>query len=259
MAKISVECPSGMTGEIRNLKVKEADALAGATRRKRHDVVYGVLSSCWETIDSPGPYQFSGDKPDWNRVLQGDISFLLMELRKATFGPIYSFKAQCDNSNCRERFNWDVNLDELPVQPLADEHAQQFSVQNLFETVVDDRKYTFSLPTGATAKRAAKVSSQNRGSRLTFSLQMRIADVEGVHRNDIKRYIEDMDLGHLMDLIDEFDKYDCGVDADIEIECPECGDIQEVPLPLEGEFFFPRRVRKTQNPQQDTNSRAITS
>jgi len=39
--------------------------------------------------------------------------------------------------------------------------------------------------------------------------------------------------------MDELDRVDCGVDTNIEIECPECFSIQEVDLPFERSFFMP--------------------
>ena len=137
-------------------------------------------------------------------------------------------------------------LEDLPVKMLSKEDKEQFVIKNEFSSVIHGKKFTYQLPTGGSGKRAAKLSSSNRDTPLTFSLLMRIQQIEGIQRNDIRKYIDDTDLADLMLLIDEFDKHDCGVDGDLEIECPDCGGIQDKALPFEGEFFFPK-TRKSRN------------
>jgi hypothetical protein len=43
--------------------------------------------------------------------------------------------------------------------------------------------------------------------------------------------------------VEEFDRVDCGVETDIEIECPECFSVQELELPFEKTFFMPGNAR----------------
>ncbi len=254
MAKISIVCPSGLTGEVRGLKVKETDTLASATRRKRYDVIDSVMTNCWLSAENRGPYSFD-DAPKWDDVLQGDINFILMKIRIATFGSGYSFKVQCKDEFCREPFEWVLDLDDLPVQELPQESRDQLASENKFFCTINEKKYTFTLPTGKTAKRADKVKRNSRGSRLSCAVRMRRLEDEGVHSNDIKRFLADMDMGDLGELIAGFDKHDCGVDGDLEIECPDCGSIQEMTLPFEGDFFFPKH-QKTQRGRMDTSSTA---
>ena len=223
----------------------------------QRDVIYQVLSSCWESTSDPGPYAFGDSKPDWDSVLQGDISYLLMMIRQATHGPEYSFKVQCDVEYCRHRFEWQLNLNDLPVQMMTDEHRAQFAEKNEFHAVVGGQKYTFILPTGGTAKRAARVSTGKRGNKLSFSLRMRITGIEGVESNDLTKRIVDMEISDLMPLIDVFDEHDCGVDGTLDVECEECGGVQEMQVPFEGEFFFPRSGRKAKKDQGDTSSTEI--
>jgi len=45
-------------------------------------------------------------------------------------------------------------------------------------------------------------------------------------------------------LLGEFDRVDCGVETEIEIECPECFGVTRVELPFEKGFFLPSMKRK---------------
>ncbi len=245
MATIDILCPSGMAGTVRGLRVTEANKIASATRRKRHEMIDGVMSDCWEKTADAGPYGFSTDgKPDWDKVLTGDQQYVLMQVRIATYGGEYSFPVQCDNPQCREKFEWVLDLSEIPVQKMAEDDFEQFKQENKFEAVIGGRRYTFHLPTGKGVKRAEKLRPQYRNDKYTLALRLRLLAIEGVESNDMGKHIDAMGMGEVMELIGECDDHDCGVDGDLEIECPECGTIMDITLPFEGDFFMPQKKRK---------------
>lgn len=248
MATIQVECPSGMAGTVRGLRVAEANKIAAATRRKRHEMIDTIMSDCWEKTAKPGPYNISGeDKPNWDEVLQGDAQYVLMQIRIATYGSEYSFSVQCTDAQCREKFEWVLDLNEVPIQTLSAASMERFIAGNAFESVIDGRRYTFALPTGKLAKKAAKMKAAHRDNKYSLALRLRITSIEGVEVNDLRRHIDTMGMGEVMELVAEFDEFDCGVDGDLEIECPECGGIMDITLPFEGDFFMPQKKRKRRN------------
>ncbi len=68
-----ITCPSGLSGRIRGMKVREERVLADRKLAKSGGQIDELLGSCWEETLGPGPYKFGeGEKLDWGNVLQGD-------------------------------------------------------------------------------------------------------------------------------------------------------------------------------------------
>ncbi len=79
---------------------------------------------------------------------------------------------------------------------------------------------------------------------LTALLALRILEIEGIKNKDKRQFIEDLSMRDADLLVEQFDAVDCGVDTDIEIECPHCFLIQEVNLPFEADFLMPGQKKK---------------
>jgi hypothetical protein len=207
-----------------------------------------ILAAAVESVQEAGPYK---TPLNWDSVLGGDRTYLLLQIRKATLGPEYLFKAQCGGNGCSNRFEWEVNLDDMPVTQLTGEQRNMFSNGNRFETALPDGTAVFfKLPTGADEKRALQLKSQHRDSLVTLSLRLRIDEIAGVEKQEIAKFLEEMPLGDANELIENFDEVDCGVETTIEIECPECYALSDVTLPFDQNFFFPSRQssRKKKQP-----------
>ena len=99
-----ITCPSGLTGRIRGMKVREERVLADRKLAKSGGQVDALLGACWEETLEPGPYDFGDKDIDWGAVLQGDRFFALLQVRALTYGPTYAFALGCQNEGCRARF-----------------------------------------------------------------------------------------------------------------------------------------------------------
>ena len=236
----TIECPSGLTGEIRGLKVKEFNILADRRLAKGGGQIDAILSACWaQTLDA-GPYDFGDKTIDWDKVLQGDRFYALLKVRALSLGNTYPFAVVCQNEGCRHRFEWEIALDELTVRALSDESRESFRGGNRFETRLPacGKRVWFRLAVGADERRFAKVRQSNRDRLWSAMLSLRVLEIEGVKDTDRRRCIEDLDIGDAEHLRAEFDRVDCGVDTTIEIECPECLTVQDVDLPFDQRFFL---------------------
>lgn len=256
---VEIECPSGMRLQIRGLKGKEARLLSDRNAVRQGLVMDNLLTACTETVLDPGPYESRADgSVDWNKVLIGDRFFVLLQIRLASFGPEYEFKAQCKEPSCRDRFDCKIDLEtELTVKPMTEEDREAFKNGGLFVTQLSDgKKVTYRLATGADEKKAAR--SRNLDSAMIDMLLLRISDIEGVGKGStsdivnqktvksIKGYLEELDWSELVQLFNELDAHDCGVDPEIQIQCPACGGVQEVQLPFERNFFMPTEKKMPQ-------------
>lgn len=239
-----VICPSGMIGDVRALKVKEADALANQANAKHGTSLEGVLSGCWlQTVDS-GIYSFAG-QPDWTQVLVCDRFYTLMRIRAATYGEDYEFSIQkC--GGCGERYDWELKLSDLPMKPLPEGSKDVFkNGGNRFTAaLLDGRKVTFHLQTGAGEIRAGAAARKQVTQKVTASLMARIDEIEGVKAQDRFKAINELDLNEARDLIEQFDEVDGGVDTDVITHCMFCGAENTVALPLDRGFWIPKKKKR---------------
>jgi hypothetical protein len=249
-----IACPSGLLGRIRGMKVREERVLADRTLAKSGGQLDELLRSCWAETVEPGPYSF-GDKPiDWGAVLQGDRFFALLMIRALTYGPQYAFGVSC--RNCRARIEWEVDLTKLPVRPLSPESRAAFVAANRFETTLPDagKRVWFKLLTGDDERKLPALQRAAPDRLLSAVLAFRVLDIEGVDHKDKRAFVEDLTLRDADFLVDEFDRVDCGVDTTIEVECPECREVQDVELPFDSAFFLPGKERTARRKARSTSS-----
>ena len=105
-----ITCPSGLTGRIRGMKVREERVLADWKLAKSGGQIDALLGACGQETLEPGPYDFGDKDIDWCAVLQGDRFFALLQVRALTYGPTYAFALGCQNEGCRARFEWELQL-----------------------------------------------------------------------------------------------------------------------------------------------------
>jgi len=235
-------CPSGLAGEIRGLKGKEGKLLSDRTAARAGATFEKILAGCWLSTTDPGIYDPpDGGAVDWSKILVADRFYTLLQIRAQTFGDEYAFSVQCQSAVCRERFEWTLNLQELPVVPLSETAKATFKAGNRFETTLphDGRKVWFRLMTGADEVRAASVFKAGRDSTLLTALALRIVEIENVPDQEKRKFLDDMEMADATALLDQFDQADGGVETSIEVECPACLGVQDVQLPFERGFFLP--------------------
>ena len=249
-----ITCPSGLTGRVRGMKVREERILADRKLAKSGGQVDELLGACWEETLDPGPYDFSDKGIDWGAVLQGDRFFALLMIRALTYGPDYGFAVSC--RNCRARIEWEVDLMKLPVRQLSADSRAAFIAGNRFETTIPDagNRVWFKLLTGDDERRLPSLQRAAPDRLLSSVLAYRVLEVEGVDLKDKRAFLEDLTLRDADFLVDEFDRVDCGVDTTIEVECPECREVQDVDLPFDSAFFLPGKERTARRKARSTSS-----
>lgn len=253
-----ITCPSGLSGRIRGMKVREERILADRKLAKRGGQMDRLLAACWEETLEPGPYDFGDKDIDWGVVLQGDRFYALLQLRTLTYGPEYAFAVNCQNEGCRARIEWELCLHDLPCRALSDQSRAAFENGNRFEATLPGvgKRVWFRLLTGADERKLPQLR-RNAGERLLSAmLAFRVVEVEGVDARDKRRFIEDLTMRDADFLMDEFDRVDCGVDTTVEIECPECFATQDVDLPFDRTFFMPATQRTARRRDRSNSFRA---
>ena len=252
-----ITCPSGLTGRVRGMKVREERILADRKLAKSGGQIDELLAACWEETIDAGPYTLpENGKLDLGKVLQGDRFFALLMVRALTYGPEYAFGVNCRNANCRARIEWEIDLTKLPVRQLSDESRAAFIGGNRFETTLPDaaKRVRFKLLTGDDERKLPALQRSSPDRLLSAVLAYRVLDIDGVDAKSKRQFIEDLSMSDADFLVDEFDRVDCGVDTTIEIECPECFTQQEIELPFDKEFFLPGKDRTARRKARSNSS-----
>lgn len=260
-----ITCPSGLQGEIRGMRGKEAALLTDKHASRDGSVIEKILRSCWVKTIDPGPYAFDPEKPlDWMDALVGDRLYTLIQIRIETFGPEYSFMAQCQKPTCRHRFEQPLDLSQLPQRKLSEEAALAFQNGNRFESRFsrDGRRVWFRLLTGRDELEAKTKITKSNVDPMLASLLFRIQEIEDLpvskesakfgvtsvnpaDKGAQRRFLEDLPFGDMVDLLNQFGEVDCGVDTGVTIECPECWEQEEIDLPFDRQFFLPRPSKRS--------------
>ncbi len=264
---MDITTPSGLSGIVRGLSARDGRFLADLRASRENKIPDYILSNCWTETTDAGVYGFrpGNERLDWGKILVGDRDYTLMQIRIASYGSTYPFKVTCQNGACQSRYEWDIELEHLPVNTLKEKDREAFRNGNRFEAKVpgDERAIVFKLATGADVLRAAihrrELRAEQRNRRtpdptagnvnlLVESVLMRVVSIEGIENKNPRRLIEahrealeDLPMQSFAKLLDLMDEHDCGINTTIETVCPSCEAAQDTQLPFDGDFFFPRK------------------
>jgi len=248
MPEIHVTLPSGAKGTIRGLKGRELNLFANRAAARRGKTAAKILQGVWLTTSDAGPLYDT--EIDWTKAPACDRFTALFYARIATFGAEYAFRHQC--AHCGKKYNWVEDLEKRPVKALPESSIARFKDGNKFRTAVtdpkgDERVVEFQLLTPKLEGKIDQAQSLAPTEKATASLAQRIVQIEGVEegKGPVKRFLEDLDVGPLYDLMELMDEVDGGIETSIEVDCPHCGDTEDLELPLGREFWDPERRKRS--------------
>lgn len=253
---IEVVCPSGLAGRIRGMIGKDYRSINKALARTGEGMTR-ILNACWVETTDPGIYRTNAaGNIDWNDAIVGDRLFALIAIRRAMYpGEPYPFDATCRERACRERIHWQLDLAELEVKPLPETSRELLRAgKNEFSVDVGGTTVTFAILTGREQGAAHKLvqkafrdaEKDSKPSDIILTLAARTKRVAALDDDadylDKVAWLEDLPSAEHRKLIRSFDRVDGGVNTTIEIECqqPTCASVQEVELPFDASFLFPK-------------------
>lgn len=231
-----IVCPSGLSLGLRGLKGKEVKALSDRAALKKGTFFDKILSACTVEVVAPGPYSTAEDGAlNWGDVLIGDRMYTLIQIRIATFGEQFLFKSQC--GSCNAKSEYEIDLNDLEVQRLAPVDLKAFVDGNRLSTKVpgSGAAVLFRLPTGNDERRAVLNREKDKAIPLQ-TLVSQIISIEGVQ--DVAKYLDELALSDVVALLKQLQTRDCGVETEIELECPECEAKRDIELPLGRAFWL---------------------
>ncbi len=243
MSVIIVDLPSGLSGEIRRLKVRDENLIANRRNLKDGTILTKILNSVWKTTLNPGIYNFGDKQFDADVILQGDKFELIRQLRIHSYPGEegYEFFVMCPT--CQENFPWTIDLRDLEVIKLPEETKEQLTANGWLTMTLPDcgKKIKYRLIIGKDESRFAKIIKKNKERLSTIQLATQILEIEGV--DSIATFIDDMSSYDATMFRRESDKNDCGVKTDIGLECPECDSIFDFEVPFGMGFILPNQKK----------------
>ncbi len=221
-----VTLPSGIEATIREMTATEEGFLASQKMLKSGEAFEKILRNCVIEKDV-----------DLDNLLVGDRYYLMLAIRRLTYGDDYDFKVRC--ASCGQTFNMSVNLAELPIKKLEGDPDATHTI-TLPRT---GKKVTFRLLRGRDEKKIATTLRKTPQEIIRLSLLLHTMAVDG-SENFSEKFFETLPGADSQYYRKEIDAVTCGVDTVVEVECPECDNEFEVQLPISENFFFPNS-RKT--------------
>lgn len=243
-----VRCPSGLEGTIRPLKVRDEALFTDGKVQRSGRLIEEMCRRCWVSLKSPGPYNFKDGKVDWQQVLQGDLFWIFIQIRRISYGDGYDVTVPCPS--CRGNFEESIDLGQIPPQMLPAESFDSLKNGTPLEArTTDGRRVTYRLLTAADDKHIRSLSEVNNLPIRYAALVRRLLSVDGLpegRQAAMIGFVQELTAGDADFLLEQIERADCGADVDILAVCRHCGHEQAILLPLEASFFR-RRAQTAEN------------
>lgn len=178
-------------------------------------------------------------------LLSVDRTHLLIYLRGISYTPEYDVEIKCPN--CSTKFAHVIELDDLDVNLCPEEFGQD-SLSGVLP--VTKFKYSYRLATGSDEqeistyreKRIAEWGDQGEDDTLLYRTALLLDDIEGVTmKKELAHLLKKLPIQDVAHLRNEINTPPFGVNTMIELLCPSCSEEFKIDLPLETNFFFPRK------------------
>lgn len=223
---------------IRPMTGEEEQILATPRFVRKGQAINMIFSKCLKEDFRP------------ENLLTVDRTYLLIYLRGISYSPEYDVEVKCPE--CEKKFGTSLDLNSLYVESCPDDFGPTLT------DVLPTSKYKFSyrLSTGKDEqeiqdyrdRRIKMFGDASADDTLTHRTAQLLVEIEGLaDKRELQTLIKSLpisDVAHIRNCVNE---PPFGVDTDVEIVCPSCLHEFTVDLPLEANFFFPRKKKgKTQ-------------
>jgi len=183
-------------------------------------------------------------------LLTVDRTYLLIYLRGISYSPLYDVEIKCPE--CERKFSTEIDLNTLMVESCPEGYGPSLS------GVLPTSKYSFTyrLSKGKDEtdiqehrdRRIKNFGDNSTDDTLIYRTSILVDEIQGItDKRDLQTLIKNLpisDVSHIRNCVNE---PPFGVDTKVDMACPSCLQEFDVDLPLEANFFFPRRRReKTQ-------------
>lgn len=188
------------------------------------------------------------EKINTAELLSSDRTHLLIYLRGISYTPEYDVEIKCPN--CSMKFAHVIDLNEMEVENCPD----NFGPENLSGVLpATGFSYRYRLATGQDEveitnyreKRIQQWGDQSEDDTLLYRTALLLDEIEGVFlKKELALLLKKLPIQDVSYLRNEINTPPFGVDTELPILCPACTEEFKIDLPLETNFFFPRKKTK---------------
>lgn len=181
-------------------------------------------------------------------LLTIDRTYLLIYLRGISYSPSYDVEIKCPE--CDKKFSTTIDLNSLFVESCPDNYGP------VLQDILPNTKLPFAyrLGTGKDEqdisdyrdRRIKAFGDSSADDTLTYRTSMLLDNIDGIDsKNELQILLKNLPINDVSYIRNCINEPPFGVDTDVEIICPSCLQDFTVDLPLESNFFFPRRKKGT--------------
>jgi hypothetical protein len=230
--------PSNGVVSLRPMTGEEEQILATPRFVKKGQAINMIFSKCLK----------EGFQPE--KLLTIDRTYILIYLRGISYSPIYDVEIKCPE--CDKKFSHNIDLNSLYVEGCPDDFGP------LLQDVLPKSRLPFSyrLSTGQDEqdindyreRRVKAFGGDSADDTLIYRTAALLDHIDGItQKNELQILLKNLSINDVSYIRGCINEPPFGVDTNVEILCPMCLHDFEVDLPLEANFFFPRRKKtKTQ-------------
>jgi hypothetical protein len=236
-----VDGPQDGVVHLRPMTGEEEEILATPRFVRKGQAINMIFRRCMQENYNP------------QNFITPDRTYLLIYLRGISYTPEYDVEIKC--TECDAKFATVVDLNSLYVDPCPSD----FGADNLRGVLpTTGLSYTFRLSRGADEQeiqehRDRKMRGFDTAGQADDTLLYRTAQlvesIEGLtDKHELIQLLKRLPINDVAHLRNTVNNPPFGVDTNVEINCPSCLADFTVDLPLEANFFFPRRKTTNQTP-----------
>ncbi|MGW3287104.1 T4 family baseplate hub assembly chaperone [Streptomyces sp. NPDC001002] len=221
--------------ELATLTGREEELLAGARAPHTAAFVTEVLSRCVARLGDISPVP-----PEVTRqLLVADRQFLLLHLRRATFGDRVGASLICPWPECGQRVSIEFSVDSVPVEEARD-RAPTHTM-----TTSDGTEVTFRLPTGADQEELSAHLAVNEAETLTGLLARCVLRMGPQDEPPDRESVAALPAATRAEIEEAMRERAPSVEQTLEAECAECGRTFLAPFDVHRFFFGELRTDAT--------------
>jgi hypothetical protein len=180
-------------------------------------------------------------------MLTTDRTYLLLYLRTISYSHSYDVEVKC--TECSTKFSTNVDLSSLYVNQCPIDYGPV-----LEDTLPNSKlKFGYKLSTGRDEqeineyreRRLKMFGDTATDDTLTYRTAQLIENIDGItDKMELQILLKSLPINDVSYIRSIINDPPFGVDTNVEINCPHCQAEFSIELPLEANFFFPRRRRE---------------
>jgi hypothetical protein len=230
------EAPSNGVLHIRPMTGSEEQILATPKFIKKGQAINKIFESCVK------------EKILADSLLSADRTYILIYLRGISFTSDYEVEISCPA--CGARFQTAIDLNSLIVNQCPDD----FNHNNLVGVLPTTKlNFRYRLATGKEElevaeyreKRVKEYGDNVVDDTLLYRASLLLEEIDGVtNRQSLQMIIGKLPVSDVSFLRNLINDPPFGVNTKVDIMCPSCTAEFQIDMPMEANFFFPRRNAK---------------